>query len=173
GIAHGTVTLVRDGVGFEVTTLRHDVETFGRHATVAFGADFQADARRRDFTINALALAPDGAVIDYCGGLADLAERRLRFIGDADARIHEDYLRILRFFRFHAQYGRGPLDAAGYAACIRGRAGLSGLSRERIRAETLKLLVAPRAAEALAAMGAFSASMKGSSQATACFITRA
>lgn len=152
GIAHGTVTLVRDGVGFEVTTLRQDVETFGRHATVAFGADFEADARRRDFTINALALGHDGTVIDYCGGLEDLAARRLRFIGDADARIREDYLRILRFFRFHAQYGRSKLDAAGFSACIRGRAGLQGLSRERIRAELLKLLVAPQAAEVLEAM---------------------
>lgn len=154
GIAHGTVTLVRDGTGFEVTTLRRDVETFGRHATVAFGADFEADARRRDFTINALALGHDGAVIDYCGGLQDLAARRLRFIGEADARIREDYLRILRFFRFHAQYGQGPLDAAGLAACIRGRAGLGSLSRERVRAELMKLLVAPLAAEVLEAMAA-------------------
>ncbi len=107
GIAHGTVTLVREGIGFEVTTLRQDVETFGRHAKVAFGADFEADARRRDFTINALALSHEGEVIDYCGGLADLAARRLRFIGDAEARIREDYLRILRFFRFQAQLWRG------------------------------------------------------------------
>lgn len=152
GIAHGTVTLVRDEEGFEVTTLRRDVETDGRHATVAFGRDFAADALRRDFTVNALSLSGDGRVHDYAGGLADLAARRIRFIGDAGARIAEDYLRILRFFRFHARYGQGAPDAVGFAACIAGRAGLDGLSRERIRAEMLKLLVAPGASGAVEAM---------------------
>jgi poly(A) polymerase len=152
GIAHGTVTLVRDGIGFEVTTLRRDVETDGRHATVAFGTDFAEDALRRDFTINALGLDREGRVHDYCDGLADLAARRIRFIGEPDARIREDYLRILRFFRFHARYGRGGLDPVSLAACIAGRAGLEGLSRERIRAEMLKLLVAPLATEAVEAM---------------------
>lgn len=152
GIEHGTVTLVRDGTGFEVTTLREDVETDGRRAKVAFGRDFVADALRRDFTINALSLGRDGAVHDHCNGLADLELRRIRFIGDAGSRIREDYLRILRFFRFHARYGSGALDAEGLAACIAGRAGLAGLSRERVRAELMKLLVAPGAAAVVAAM---------------------
>lgn len=152
GIGHGTVTLARDGAVFEVTTLRRDVATDGRRATVAFGRDFREDALRRDFTINALFLSIDGRLHDEVGGLADLAARRVRFIGEADARIAEDYLRILRFFRFHARYGRGPPDAAGYRACIAGRAGLDGLSRERVRSEMLKLLVAPGAADAVDAM---------------------
>ncbi len=152
GIAHGTVTLVADGESFEVTTLRQDIETDGRHAKVAFGRDFAADARRRDFTINALGLEPGGAIHDYCEGLPDLKMRRIRFIGDAATRIREDYLRILRFFRFHARYGVGGLDAEGLAACIAGRGGLAGLSRERVRAELMKLLVAPGAAPTLQAM---------------------
>ena len=152
GLDHGTVTLVVEGTPFEITTLREDVETDGRRATVAFGRDFAADARRRDFTVNALSLDRTGVVHDYCGGLADLAARRIRFIGDAATRIREDYLRILRFFRFHARYGVGAPDPEGLAACIAGRAGLSGLSRERVRAELMKLLVAPGAAPALRAM---------------------
>jgi poly(A) polymerase len=152
GIEHGTVTLIAQGVAFEVTTLRRDVETDGRRAKVAFGRDFGEDAMRRDFTVNALGLDRGGEIHDYCGGLTDLAARRIRFIGDPAARIYEDYLRILRFFRFHARYGAGPLDAAGLAACIAGRAGLEGLSRERVRAEMLKLLVAPRAVDAVCAM---------------------
>lgn len=152
GIEHGTVTLVGEGEGFEVTTLRQDVETDGRRAKVVFGRDFAADALRRDFTINALGLDRSGQVHDFCGGLADLAARRIRFIGEPAARIAEDYLRILRFFRFQAQYGVGEPDAAGLAACVAGRGGLAGLSRERVRAETLKLLVAPRAAATLQAM---------------------
>ncbi|KPF67858.1 hypothetical protein IP69_12110 [Bosea sp. AAP35] len=143
GIEHGTVTLVRDGTGFEVTTLREDVETDGRWAVVRFGRDFVADALRRDFTVNAFSLDRAGVVHDYCGGLADLAARRICFIGDAGSRIREDYLRILRFFRFHARYGAGTPDPDGLAACIGGRAGLAGLSRERVRAEVMKLLVAP------------------------------
>lgn len=152
GIEHGTVTLVGHGGTFEVTTLRRDVETDGRRATVAFGRDFAEDAARRDFTMNALGLDREGEIHDYCGGLGDLAARRVRFIGDAGERIREDYLRILRFFRFHARYGCGAPDPAGIAACIAGREGLKGLSRERIRAELLKLLVAPGAVPALAAM---------------------
>jgi tRNA nucleotidyltransferase/poly(A) polymerase len=151
GIEHGTVTVVIEGRPYEVTTLRQDIETFGRHAKVAFGRDWTADAQRRDFTINALTATADGTVHDHVGGLADIAARRVRFIGDAGKRIAEDYLRILRFFRFHAAYGEGALDAAGLAACIAGRAGLEQLSRERVRAELLKLLIASRATPTLAA----------------------
>ncbi len=152
GIEHGTVTLVADGASFEVTTLRRDVETDGRRAKVVFGRDFVADALRRDFTINALGLGHDGKLHDYSGGLDDLAQRRVRFIGDAAARIREDYLRILRFFRFHARYGAGEPDAQGLRACIAGREGLAGLSRERVRAELLKLLVAPGVIATIRAM---------------------
>jgi poly(A) polymerase len=152
GIDYGTVTLVGMAASFEVTTLRRDIETDGRRAKVVFGRDFAQDALRRDFTINALGLDRDGVVHDFCGGLDDLAARSIRFIGDADARIAEDYLRILRFFRFHAHYGQGAPDAEGLKACIAGRAGLEGLSRERVRAEMLKLVVAPGAAASVAAM---------------------
>jgi len=152
GIAHGTITVVIDKHPFEVTTLRQDVETYGRHARVAFGRDWRADAERRDFTINALSATRDGAVFDYVGGLADLAARRVRFIGDARQRIEEDYLRILRFFRFHAAYGEGHPDRAGLIACIGYRDGLAQLSRERVRIELMKLLVAPRAAPTLTVM---------------------
>lgn len=152
GIEHGTVTVVVLGRPFEVTTLREDVETFGRHAKVAFGRDWKRDAERRDFTMNALSAARDGTVYDYVGGLADIEERRVRFIGDAATRIAEDYLRILRFFRFHAAYGEGALDPAGVAACIAGRAGLEQLSRERIRMELIKLLLAKHAVPVLAVM---------------------
>jgi tRNA nucleotidyltransferase/poly(A) polymerase len=153
GIEHGTVTVVIESRPFEVTTLREDVETFGRHARVAFGRDWKRDAERRDFTINALYAGRDGMIHDHVGGLADLAERRVRFIGNPATRIAEDYLRILRFFRFHAAYGHGGQpDAAGLAACIAARAGLETLSRERVRMEVRKLLVAPHAVPALAAM---------------------
>lgn len=152
GIEHGTVTVVIDKHPFEVTTLRQDVETYGRHAKVEFGRDWKADAERRDFTINALSATRDGTVYDYAHGLDDLAARRVRFIGDASKRIAEDYLRILRFFRFHAAYGSGRLDAAGLAACIAGRDGLEQLSRERVRMEMMKLLVAPHAEPTLTAM---------------------
>jgi len=153
GYAHGTVTLVVRGSPIETTTLREDVDTDGRHAKVEFGQDFTADARRRDFTINALSLGIDGVVHDYVGGLDDLAAGRVRFIGDADARIREDYLRILRFFRFSARFAKGALDAEGLDAAIRGRAGMARLSRERVRAELFKLIVAPRASEIVRAMG--------------------
>ncbi len=152
GIDHGTVTVVIGGEPFEVTTLRVDVETFGRKAAVRFGRDWKTDAERRDFTMNALSVSADGAVYDYVGGLADLEARRVRFIGDPATRIAEDYLRILRFFRFHAAYGQGKLDPAGLHACITARGGLEKLSRERIRMELLKLLVAGGAAPALTAM---------------------
>jgi tRNA nucleotidyltransferase/poly(A) polymerase len=153
GIEHGTVTVVIDGKPFEVTTLRSDVETDGRHAKVAFGRDWRQDAERRDFTMNALSVTRDGTVYDYVGGLADLAKRRVRFIGDPQNRIEEDYLRILRFFRFHAAYSDGGHpDAEGLAACIAGRAGLDQLSRERVRMETMKLVVAPHAVPTLIAM---------------------
>ena len=152
GIEHGTVTVVLDGRSYEVTTLRKDIETFGRHAKVAFGRDWRADAERRDFTMNALSASADGTVHDYVGGVADLRERRVRFIGDAAKRIAEDYLRILRFFRFHAAYGQGAPDAEGLAACIAGRAGLEHLSRERVRMELIKLLVARHATPAMAVM---------------------
>jgi len=152
GIDHGTITVVIGGRPFEVTTLRQDVETFGRKAKVAFGRDWKADAERRDFTINALSVSPDGTLHDYVSGLTDLAARRVRFIGDPHKRITEDYLRILRFFRFHAAYGEGAPDAAGLHACIVDRAGLDALSRERVRMEFLKLLLAPRAVATLVVM---------------------
>jgi len=153
GVEHGTVTVVVDGTPFEVTTLREDVETFGRHARVSFGRDWQRDAERRDFTMNALYAARDGTVYDHVGGLDDLKARRVRFIGDPHERIAEDYLRILRFFRFHAAYGDGGHpDPAGLSACIAARAGLETLSRERVRMEMLKLLVAKHTVPALAIM---------------------
>jgi poly(A) polymerase len=152
GIDHGTVTIVADGRPFEVTTLREDVETFGRHATVRFGRDWTCDAERRDFTMNGLSASADGTVHDHVGGLADIEKRHVRFIGDAAARIAEDYLRILRFFRFHAYYGAGHPDAAGLHAAIVARDGLARLSRERVRMELMKLMLAPRATAALADM---------------------
>jgi tRNA nucleotidyltransferase/poly(A) polymerase len=152
GIDHGTVTLVVDSVPFEVTTLREDTETFGRKAKVAFGRDWVADAERRDFTINGLSVDAAGVVHDHVGGLDDIAAKRVRFIGDPDQRIAEDYLRILRFFRIHAAFGAGESDRAGYLACIRARSGLGSLSAERLRMEMLKLVVAEGAAGAVAAM---------------------
>lgn len=152
GVEHGTVTLVIEGQPFEVTTLREDIETFGRKAKVAFGRDWTRDAMRRDFTINGLTVTPDGTVYDEVGGRADIAARRVRFIGEPSQRIAEDSLRILRFFRIHAAYGEGAPDRAGYEACIAGRDGLAELSAERIRTEMLKLMVAKGAAEALVAM---------------------
>jgi len=151
GFEHGTVTIVADGRPFETTTLRQDVETDGRRAKVTFGRDFAADARRRDFTINALSLDAQGALHDAVGGLEDLARRRVRFIGDARTRVREDYLRILRFFRFSARFSEGALDAEGLSACIAEREGLAILSRERVRAETLKWLDAPLASETMTA----------------------
>lgn len=152
GIEHGTVTVVADGVPFEVTTLRRDVETYGRHATVSFTENWEEDARRRDFTLNALYAASDGEVFDPLGGYADLVAGRVRFIGQAQARIKEDYLRILRFFRFNAYYGKGPLDPEGLSACVQLREGLDQLSAERVAAELRKLLVAPQALRAVEAL---------------------
>ncbi len=156
GVDHGTVTVVSGGLPHEVTTFRHDVETFGRHAVVAYTDRVEEDAVRRDFTMNALYAEPDGTLVDPLGGLADLRARRVRFIKDASARIHEDYLRILRFFRFHAWYGDpvGGLDAEGLAACAALSAGIETLARERVGAEMRKLLSAPDPAPALAAMAA-------------------
>jgi poly(A) polymerase len=141
GIAHGTVTAVSDGHPYEVTTLRRDVETFGRHATVAFTGDWKEDAARRDFTINALMADPvSGEIFDYFGGLADLEQRLVRFIGDPFERIAEDHLRILRFFRFQARFGRGEPDSAALEACTARANDLMALSRERIDDELLMLL---------------------------------
>lgn len=149
GIEHGTVTLVTDGQAFEVTTLRRDIETDGRHAQVAFGTDWQEDAERRDLTINALYAKAGGEVVDLVGGLSDIETRTIRFIGDAATRIAEDYLRILRFFRFFAHYGSGRPDADGLRACARAKDKLSTLSAERVWAETKKLLSASDPSRAL------------------------
>jgi poly(A) polymerase len=139
GLKHGTVTVVVAHQPFEVTTLRQDVETFGRHASVKFTRDWAMDASRRDFTINALYAGADGRVHDPLGGYPDVAARRVRFIGSARDRIREDYLRILRFFRFTADYGKQP-DPDGYSACLAERAGLARLSAERVRVELWRIL---------------------------------
>ncbi|MFN0218930.1 MAG: CCA tRNA nucleotidyltransferase [Hyphomicrobium sp.] len=154
GVDHGTITVVSDGVAFEVTTLRRDVETDGRHAIVAFTTDWNQDAARRDFTINGLFCRRDGVVVDSVGGLDDIDARRVRFIGDAGKRIREDYLRILRFFRFSAAFAEGPLDGDGLAACIALRDGIARLSAERVGAELMKLLQGRRAGEIAAVMQA-------------------
>ena len=146
GLDHGTVTAVAGGRTFEITTLRRDVETDGRRAVVAFTADWTEDAARRDFTINALSADPDGTVHDPFGGIADLAAGHVRFVGDPETRIREDVLRILRFFRFHAHYGRGTPDAAALAACRKTASLLPTLSGERVAAELRRLLEAPDAA---------------------------
>ncbi|NTF87922.1 CCA tRNA nucleotidyltransferase [Agrobacterium rhizogenes] len=149
GIAHGTVTLVIDGKPFEITTLRRDVETDGRRAQVAFSNDWEADAERRDLTINALYASDNGEVIDMVGGLADLERRNIRFIGDAATRIAEDHLRILRFFRFFAYYGSGRPDADGLRACAAARSKIASLSAERVWSEMKKLLAAKDPGRAL------------------------
>lgn len=154
GIDHGTVTVLLQGRTFEVTTFRRDVATDGRRAVIAFADNMQDDARRRDFTINALYAGADGVVVDPLGGLPDLLARRVRFIGDADQRIQEDYLRILRFFRFHAWYGADGIDPEGLAAVAANIDGLRSLSRERVTADMFKLLSAPDPAPAMAAMAA-------------------
>jgi len=152
GIEHGTVTALSGKAKYEITSLRRDVETFGRHARVAFDADWHEDAARRDFTINALSLDQAGTVHDYFDGRADLEAGRVRFIGDAATRIREDVLRILRFFRFHARFARGDFDGASLAACRDGAALLPNLSAERVCAEMFRLLAGPNAASMLAAM---------------------
>ncbi|MCA0270536.1 MAG: CCA tRNA nucleotidyltransferase [Proteobacteria bacterium] len=156
GIDHGTVTLIADDTPFEVTTFRRDVETDGRRATVAFADGLEEDAARRDFTVNALYADATGLVTDPVGGLADLALRRIRFVGDPETRIREDYLRILRFFRFHAWYGDPAegMDAEALAAIAANADGLDRLSKERIGHEMRRLLAAPDPAPALAAMQA-------------------
>ncbi|SMF75860.1 poly(A) polymerase [Azospirillum oryzae] len=146
GIAHGTVTALCGGKPYEITTLRRDVETFGRHARVEFTDDWIEDAARRDLTMNALSCTPDGAMFDPFGGLADLAAGRVRFVGEARRRIEEDVLRLLRFFRFHAHYGRGEPDAEAMAACRELAPRLPTLSGERVRGELFRLLTAPCAA---------------------------
>ena len=153
GIAHGTVTAVSDGQPVEVTSLRRDVSTDGRRATVAFTDDWQEDAARRDFTLNALSADPaTGEIFDYFGGLDDLRARRVRFIGEPEARIAEDHLRILRFFRFHARFGSGPPDPAALHACTARANDLMALSRERIADELLKLLALADPAPTVAVM---------------------
>lgn len=154
GIDHGTVTLIAQGRPHEVTTFRRDVETDGRRAVVAFSTEIAEDAARRDFTMNALYATREGVVVDPLGGLPDLMARRVRFVGNAEARIREDYLRILRFFRFHAHYGDKDhgFDADGLAACAANSAGIETLSRERVWAEMRKLLAAPDPAPAVATM---------------------
>ena len=155
GIAHGTITAVLAGGPVEITTLRRDIATDGRHATVAFGDDWRADAARRDFTINAIFADPaDGALYDWFGGIADLATGRVRFIGEARARIAEDHLRILRYFRFAARFGTGEADAEAEVACRALAPTLKGLSRERVAMELLKLLALPDPAPAVARMAA-------------------
>jgi poly(A) polymerase len=152
GIEHGTVTVVNDGAAFEVTTLRLDVETDGRRAVVAYTNDWTEDAKRRDFTINAIFCDASGRTYDFTTGYRDIQRKRVRFVGASEDRIREDYLRILRFFRFHAFYGKGSPCPVGLAACVKLKSGLKKISAERIRQELLKLLVAPRAVETLKLM---------------------
>lgn len=154
GIAHGTVTLRRGGVVAEVTTLREDIATDGRHAEVRFGTDWHRDAARRDFTLNALYVGLDGALFDPVGGLDDCLAGRVRFIGDAERRIEEDRLRVYRFFRFSASHGEQRFDADGLAACRRAAGTLDRLSAERVGAEMGRMLALPRIAETLSAMAA-------------------
>ncbi|MEI2804478.1 CCA tRNA nucleotidyltransferase [Albidovulum sp.] len=157
GIDHGTVTVIAAGEPHEVTTFRRDVETFGRRATVAFSTRVEEDAARRDFTMNALYADAEGHIVDPLGsGIDDLTERRVRFVGDANARIREDYLRILRFFRFHAWYGdaEAGMDAEALAACAANTSGTETLSRERVGHEMRRLLAASDPAPAVAAMQA-------------------
>lgn len=149
GLDHGTLTVVVDGTPFEVTTLREDVSTDGRRATVRFTRDFAVDAGRRDFTMNALYVDRHGRGTDYVGGYGDCLARRVRFIGDADRRILEDHLRILRLFRFQAHYGEGPIDADGLAAARRHKEAVAALSAERVQHEVMRLLVGRRASEVL------------------------
>src|SRR6478672_10767184 len=153
GIAHGTVTAVTERTPFEITTLRRDVSTDGRNATVAFTDDWAEDAARRDFRLNALYADASGEVFDPTGhGVSDAAEGRIVFVGEARTRIREDYLRILRFFRFYAWYGRGEPDAEAMAACAALAEGMTRLSAERVSKEMLKLLAAPDPRRAVAAM---------------------
>lgn len=152
GIDHGTITAVEGGVTYEITTLRRDTACDGRHAAVEFTTDWEEDARRRDFTINAMSLRPDGTLFDYHGGLKDAAAGRVRFVGQPADRIQEDYLRILRLFRFQARYGKVDVDGPTLAAVRAHVEGLAKLSAERIAQELAKLLAAPNPASAVALM---------------------
>jgi poly(A) polymerase len=152
GFAHGTITVTHDARAFEVTTLRRDVSTDGRRAVVAFTTNWAEDAARRDFTMNALYCDAHGKIYDYTAGYEDLLARRIKFVGNPIQRIREDYLRILRFFRFHASFGKSTPDKVALAACVKEKRGLMSLSAERIRQEMMKLLVAPRAVETLKVM---------------------
>jgi poly(A) polymerase/tRNA nucleotidyltransferase (CCA-adding enzyme) len=152
GIDHGTVTAIADGRSYEITTLRRDVETDGRHAVVAFTDDWREDAARRDFTMNAMSMARDGAIYDYFGGIDDTHAGIVRFVGDPATRIAEDYLRILRFFRFFARYAAGPADAPAIAAIRAGVPGLAGLSAERVWSELVRILSAPNPRASIALM---------------------
>ena len=152
GLDHGTVTALVDGQGYEITTLRRDIVTDGRHAQVDWTDDWREDAARRDFTINAMSMTPDGTVFDYFDGTADLRRGRVRFVGDAATRVAEDYLRILRFFRFHARYGAGPPDPVALRAIAGGVPGLARLSAERVWSELKRILAAPAPDDALQLM---------------------
>ncbi len=154
GIEHGTVTAVIDGKTYEITTLRRDVATDGRRAVVAFTKDWAEDAERRDFTMNALYASREGEILDTVGGVVDLEAGHVRFVGDAATRIREDYLRILRLFRFHAWYGKGDIDSDALRAAAAAKAGLAQLSGERIQAEMLKLLAADNPVPVLRMMAA-------------------
>ncbi len=154
GFDHGTVTAIVNGQPFEVTSLRRDVATDGRHAVVAYTDDWEDDSDRRDFTLNALYATPDGEIFDYHGGVEDLIAGRIRFVGDASARIREDYLRILRLFRFHAWYGKGEMDADALRAAADAKEGLAQLSGERIAKELLQLLECPYPIPSLRLMAA-------------------
>jgi poly(A) polymerase len=152
GLAHGTITVVNHRVPYEITTLRRDVATDGRRAVVSFSTDWAEDAERRDFTMNAMYCDAAGKIYDFTNGYEDILKRRVRFVGKASARIREDRLRILRFFRFHARYGSLQMDEQALAACARGRVGIRKLSAERVRQELLKILEAPQAVKALQVM---------------------
>ena len=175
GLAHGTVTAVLDGEPVEVTSLRRDVATDGRHAEVAWTTDWREDAARRDFTINAMSLAADGRLWDYFGGRDDLAAGRVRFVGDPATRLREDYLRALRFFRFQARYGRGEPDPAALAAIRAAVPGLARLSAERVWMELKRLLAAPDPTGAVALMaetGVLGAVAAGGGAATSAALRR-
>lgn len=152
GLAHGTVSVYRDGYAFELTSLRRDIYCDGRHAEVAYTNQWQEDAARRDFTINALYATPQGQIFDFFNGVEDLAQGHVRFIGEPTARITEDYLRILRFYRFSALHGQGHVDESGHRACIQQATHLKGLSPERIQSELSKLFTAPHPHIAIAGL---------------------
>jgi poly(A) polymerase len=152
GLDHGTITITCKKAAFEVTTLRRDIETDGRHAVVSFTTNWAEDAARRDFTINAMYCDAAGKIYDYTKGYADIQKRKVKFVGVPEERIAEDYLRILRFFRFHAWYGKNAPDKEGLQACIKLRSGLKKLSVERVRQELFKLLAAPNAVKTLQLM---------------------